>query len=78
MMTPMARSTAFPRSANFLNSSNMQRSRVKDAEVSVVMPALVAGMTCCFLDAVKGVDGRANGVPADKDGGVPQPGHDEP
>jgi hypothetical protein len=56
----------------------MQRSRVKDAEVSVVMPALVAGMTCCFLDAVKGVDGRANGVPADKDGGVPQPGHDEP
>src|SRR5215813_7341147 len=28
MITPMARSTAFPRSANFLNSSIMGRSRV--------------------------------------------------
>ena len=27
---------------------------------------------------LKDVAGRANGVPADKVGGVPRPGHDEP
>jgi hypothetical protein len=56
----------------------MQRSCVKDAELSVVMPALVAGIRVLFPRYGKDVDGWANGVPADKVGGVPRPGHDEP
>jgi hypothetical protein len=39
------------------------------------MPALVAGIHV-FCASNEGVDGRDNGVPADKVGGVPRPGHD--
>src|SRR5262249_1155701 len=63
MITPMARSTAFPRSANFLNSSIMGRSRIlfKQHLLSVI-PARAAdlgftpqigGLNCQVLKLAK-------------------------